>query len=37
MELNSEATSIFDVQRWTFDVRCSHIKMAEVKSMSKFF
>ena len=23
IKLRSEATSLFDVQRWTFDVRCS--------------
>jgi hypothetical protein len=30
IKLRSEATSLFDVQRWTFDVRCSVCLMLDV-------
>jgi hypothetical protein len=30
VKLRSEATSLFDVQRWTFDVRCSVCSMLDV-------
>jgi hypothetical protein len=30
VKLRSEATSLFDVQRWMFDVRCSVCSMLDV-------
>jgi hypothetical protein len=30
MKLRSEAISLFDVQRWTFDVRCSVCSMLDI-------
>jgi len=31
IKLRSETTSLFDVQRWTFDVRCSVCSMFDVQ------
>jgi hypothetical protein len=30
IKLRSEATSLFDVQRWTFDVRCSMFSLFDI-------